>query len=188
MKEIQVNPFIKDNPILVKKFRKNYNKAMDDEDDKTNRSEVGTVIISIDDEPYTKMYPRLYKQLATFAKAENLLLTHIISVMKGSVTKHKDIDKDNQFYSQDYMVLEPKDLSKEYNIGASTIKNTIKKLIDRNIIAKGNTPHRYWVNPHMLFIGDRVNRYKANTLELNNKTERQWQYDFRDVNMMPIEE
>lgn len=64
--------------------------------------------------------------------------------------------------NSDVIELSPDDYKKFANVTSSkTFYNAVDQLVDNSIIAKLKT-HKYWVNPFVVFNGDRIEKYPDN--------------------------
>lgn len=166
------NPFLVSKPLPVKLISRGYAKEIGDEDDKTKRVEHGKKRVYLDDEEFVKVYPRLFKLMTDFSKVDTRMLEHMLDLITVSVERFLDFDGGKQHYGSDYITIKADVFGKNNNIGQSTVTRCLRKFISLNILAKGNKPHKFWVNPYMLFIGDRSRRYKKYIVVIDNDEER----------------
>lgn len=65
--------------------------------------------------------------------------------------------------SQDFLYINRKRYMKEANVSLNTFKTAIDDLMARDVIAKiEGCPDFYWINPTVLFCGNRLKKYNIN--------------------------
>lgn len=112
--------------------------------------------VILDATPSIKLYKLTDKFiLSEFTHGELLLLFYIIN---------------NIGRSKDSIKLKIDGLAKQTGKSRRTINYAIKGLIGKEFISKQeNTQSTYWINPYILFRGNRVNYFEQNNPDLINK-------------------
>lgn len=112
--------------------------------------------VILDATPSIKLYKLTDKFiLSEFTHGELLLLFYIIN---------------NIGRSKDSIKLKIDELAKQTGKSRRTINYAIKGLIGKEFISKQeNTQSTYWINPYILFRGNRVNYFEQNNPDLINK-------------------
>lgn len=115
--------------------------------------------IEIDLEDHVKVYPALSRLLPYLSSAEMKLLAYIFTHYPES-SYEKGLDP----IQKDYIQLTPKSTQ----IPESTFHRAKTGLINANIIShRAARQSTYWINPKMMFKGNRIKTYPDNTLSVN---------------------
>ena len=93
----------------------------------------------------------------------NPTIRSIINKLSGSASKLLLWIQQSTFYGKDYIKFNSKRFMKETKMSAPTLIRAKNELIDNHIIAvmKDKTKY-YWINPAIMFKGNRVKKYPNN--------------------------
>jgi hypothetical protein len=110
----------------------------------------------LDDEPRINVYPREFLDKYDSIKGNSNCRELLIYIM------------DHLSYDSDIIQLVIDKLSEALGIPRSTLYDTIEKLEEKDFIKRTGKRSTYWINPYVMFKGNRINKYPEAILYTGN--------------------
>lgn len=111
----------------------------------------GNGSIEIDIAPHIKVYPEMMDFLLTSTSGERFILKYIMNHITSRTFDCMDLKYE------------------KVGMSKSSFYASINGLIEANVLKKKETrKNMYWINPNMIFRGNRIKRYKDRTEAVNS--------------------
>lgn len=148
MPDFEVNPFTKDFKYKKKPYYdkidnisiKIGDKEITNQDFKEHNIVLAEKLYK-DNEPFCKFFFNTDLDITNLNPSACKLLIHIMSSKLN--------------INMDFIFINSRTITKELNMSINTIYNGILNLLQYNIIMKRKDANMYWINPHIIFRGDR---------------------------------
>lgn len=109
-------------------------------------------VVSVDADRFVKLYTQNLKMFFDVRPSTQKVLQSVIAALQES--PNEDSIYLPWFVCEDYSILN------DLKVSRTSFHNAMRELIEKKFLAESEEPNRYWVNPHLIFNG---NRKKAMT-------------------------
>ena len=165
----ETNPFIKRKKLAVKQIKRGYSKIKTDTDNEIDRLEFGKALCNLDDQPFIKLYEECALLMTQLKTNDIIVFEYICVQLLINVIRYKDEDELSQYHSLDKIKLDTIQINK---LNERALKRSIKNLINYDLLERSGVKSYYWINPYMIFIGNRAAKYKHDLEIINNYEQR----------------
>lgn len=106
------------------------------------------IVTQVDKEEFVKIYTRNMRVFFDLKPTTQKVLQVILDAVQK--VPNCDCIYLHWFNVEEYMLLNDLSMSK------ASFHNSMKELLEKKFIAEAVEPHKFWINPHLFFNGDRM--------------------------------